>query len=145
MAEQAPAKNRARWPNVIMVVSLMVSCFVLGTVLGPKMMATTIPRPQLDVKNTGSAPMLVRLHRLGDKGRVLLEPGGGTAFRVLPGDVLTIFSGPDESAKSKAFRLGMEGDTLLIKAEINADNPEKVEARYNFASDWTRGPETFAK
>ena len=145
MAQDRPSKSGPRWPNVIMMVGLMVSCFVLGAVLGPMMMPTTIPRPQLDVKNTGSAPMLVRLDRLGDKGRYLLQPGGEGGFRVLPGDVLTVFSGQDESAKSKAFQLGMEGDTLLIKAEINADNPEKIGARYTFASDWTRGPETYAK
>src|SRR5579885_1260737 len=139
MAEEPPSKSASRWPKVIRMASLMVSCFVLGAVLGPMMMATTISRPQLDVKNTGSAPMLVRLDRLGDKGRVLLEPGGDTAFRVLPGDVLTVFSGHDESAKSKAFQLGMDGDTLRLKTEINADNADRVEARYTFASDWTRG------
>jgi len=125
--------------------SLMLSCFALGVIVGPMMMATTIPRPQLDMKNMGSTPMLVRLERLGDKGRYLLQPGGEGSFRVHPGDVLTVFGGQDESAKSNAFQLGMAGDTLRLKAEFNADNPEKIEARYLFASDWARGPETYAK
>lgn len=145
MAEDRPSKSGARWPNVVFMLSMMALCFFLGADLGPRLMVTTIPRPGLDVKNTGSAPMLVRLDRLGDKGRYLLQPGGEGGFRVLPGDVLTVFSGQDESAQAKAFQLGMEGDTLRIKAEINADNPEKVEARYTFASDWTRGPESYAK
>ncbi len=145
MAEEHPSKNGSRWPNIVLMISWMIGSFVLGAVLGPKMMATTVPRPQLGVKNTGSAPMLVRLDRLGDKGRLLLQPGDEGGFRVLPGDVLTVFSGQDETAKAKAFQLGTEGDTILVKAEINADNPEKVEARYLFGSDWKRGPESFAK
>jgi hypothetical protein len=35
--------------------------------------------------------------------------------------------------------------TFLVKAEINADNPEKIEPRYIFATDWARGPEAYAK
>jgi len=145
MAQDSPSKGTSRWTNKVVIFSLMASCFILGAVLGPMMIATTIPRPQLDVKNTGQSPMTVRLERLGDKGRYLLQPGREGGFRVLPGDVLTIISSQNESAKSKRFQLGMRGDTILIKAEINADHPEKVEASYLFASEWTRGPESYAK
>jgi hypothetical protein len=128
-------------PSVVGRIVPMAVCLVIGAGLGVSLTMMVyrqdiiLAQPQLDVKNTGSAPMLVRL---GDTGSVVVQPGGEAGFRVAPGQVLTVFSGKDESAKSKAFHLGAGASPVRIRAEINADNPEKIEASYVFASDWTK-------
>jgi hypothetical protein len=119
----------------------VVVYFIVGASLGVSLTMAfyrqdiTLARPQLDVKNTGTSPMLVRL---GETGGVVVQPGGEVGFRPSLGQVLTVFSGQDESAKSKAFQLGAGASPVRIRAEINADNPDKIEASYIFASDWTK-------
>ena len=129
-------------PSLVGRIVPMVVCLAIGAGLGVSLTMMlyrqdiTLARPQLDVKNTGAAPMLVRL--VGAPGGVVVEPGGEVGLRVALGQVLTVYSGKDASAKSKSFQLGAGASPVRIRAEVNADNPEKIEAHYVFASDWTK-------
>jgi hypothetical protein len=92
-------------------------------------------RPQLDVKNVCANPTLLR----HDSGELIVSPGGTGHFRYSPGDSLTIFAGGTDAGKSKSITLpsadgaGQQrgpGNSPRISAEVNADNPDKIEIQF---------------
>jgi hypothetical protein len=83
---------------------------------------------QLNLSNTGSAAMLVKIDtkRLKGDGEVVIEPGKVGLFIYGEGDELSIF--PDSQASGKARSVTLERKS--IQAEANADDKDKITFSY---------------
>ena len=83
---------------------------------------------QLNLTNTGSSPMLVKIDtkRLTGDGEVLIEPGKVGSFIYGEGDELSIFPGSQASGKAHSVTLSRKS----ILAEANADDKDSIKFQY---------------
>jgi hypothetical protein len=127
-AKTQPQRNRI--PKVLLIVFVILAVCSIAALLLNRANAS---RPQLDIRNTGSNPVLLR-HRGND---LVVRPGDGGSLRFSPGDTLTIFAGETESSKSKSVQLEKHGShqgapaaSPRVAAEVHADDGENVVFRY---------------
>lgn len=83
---------------------------------------------QMDLQNTGSSAMLIKIEtkRWTGDGEVVIEPGKTGSFIYGEGDKLSIFSG--SKATSNAYGVTLERKPIL--AEANADERGKIAFSY---------------
>ncbi len=114
-----PAHAYGRW--------LAMATIFLALVVQVYLALPKRPRPQLNLRNAGSEPVLLRIN--GEDLRV--EPGVVAAFRFDLGDDLAIFSRADPTSTPTVIVLPSFTDepSKPMTAEVNADDPEKVSYR----------------
>jgi hypothetical protein len=83
---------------------------------------------QMNLTNTGSKPILVRIEtaRMKGDGDLTIEPGKEGRFIYGEGDKLTIFPGPEPSDNGHSVAL----ERKPILAEANADESDKIRFAY---------------
>jgi len=85
-------------------------------------------RQQLNLMNTGSNPMLVKIDtkRLNGDGEIVIEPGKVGMFIYGEGDTLSMFPGSEATGKAHSVTLVRKP----ILAESNADDKDKITFGY---------------
>jgi hypothetical protein len=127
-AKIQPQRNRIHKVFLIVFVVLAV-----GSVAALMLNRANASRPQLDVRNIGSNPVLLR-HRGNE---IVVRPGEAGALRFSPGDTLTIFAGETGTSTSKSIQLekrvphqGAPASPPRLAAEVNADDEANIAFRY---------------
>jgi hypothetical protein len=127
-AKSQPQRNRI--PRVFLIVFVVLA---VSGVAGLLLNRANVSRPQLDVRNIGSNPVLLR-HRGND---IVIRAGDVGALRFSPGDTLTIFAGETETSTSKTVQLekrgpheGVPAAPPRVAAEVNADDGASIAFRY---------------
>lgn len=131
-----PARHRQQVPvnripkALLLFFIILAVCSVATRLLINRAYAS---RPQLDVRNVGSDPVLLR-HRGND---LVVRPGAVGALRFSPGDTLTIFAGENETSESKSVQLeelGPQQDapaaSSRVAVEVNAEDGANIIFRY---------------
>lgn len=128
---QVDAKSqRNRIPRMFLILFVVLAVCGVARLLLNRANAS---RPQLDVRNIGSNPVLLR-HRGND---LVIRPGDVGALRYTPGDTLTIFTGETETSTSKTVQLEKRGPHQgapaappRVAAEVNADDGANIAFQY---------------
>lgn len=123
-----PQGNRI--PRVFLIVFIVVAVCGVAALLINRANAS---RRQLDVRNTGTNPVLLRQ----GGNDLVIRPGDIGALRFAPGDTLTIFPGETETSTSKSVQLedrgtnqGAAAAPRRVAAEVNADDAANIVFRY---------------
>ena len=131
-----PARHRQkepvnRIPKILVIVFVIIAVCSVATRL--VINGGNASRAQLDVRNTGSNPVMLR-HRGND---LVVRPGEVGSLRFSPGDTLTIFAGEDETLESKSVQLEARGThqgspaaSSRRAADVNAVDGSKIIFRY---------------
>jgi hypothetical protein len=110
------------------VIALLM--IVAGIVLTVVMKQRWASRPQLDLRNAGKTPVLVRM---GDEDLVV-RPEETSHWRFSEGDSIRIFSDVRETSRSKSFTLekrgALQGDPPLVAAELSVNEQGSITLRY---------------
>ena len=131
-----PARHRQqvpvnRIPKVLLIFFVILAVCSVATRLLINRANTS--RPQLEVRNIGSNPVLLR-HEGND---FVVRPGAVGALRYSPGDTLTIFAGETDTSKAKSVQLekrgppqGAPSTPSRVAADVNAEDEENIVFQY---------------
>jgi hypothetical protein len=116
-------------PNYLRLITLAIFGVLLGIWIGRwTAQRQFVAKPQLDVTNQGQTPITVSFND-DESNTFALPPAKKASTRMFPGDRFSVHAG-SKNEKSKTFQLGIRDSPLRITAEVNADNPDEMTARY---------------
>jgi len=125
-ATSAPTSKRRGPPYTAVVFLILFAVMVVGLALTIRNRS----KPQLDLRNVGTKPVLVR----SGGESVIVGPGREYHARFSGGETLQIFAGEKDSAPSRSVTLEkrgpLTGSPPRVAAEVNADDGGKIVFRY---------------